>query len=212
MKKLIFMCMFALLLIIQTPVVSVAESTTNAGLVNPSLVNSLRQGGYILYVRHGEATIGEDQPNLIFSDCATQRNLTEEGKRQASLYGQKLRVLQIPVLTPVSASPFCRTRETAELAFGAGNVQVDSFWTKVYNLSGNVTTEERENTLATLTTILEKEPPTGLNKVIIAHSFPSGTGLGEIPFLGTVILKPKGQGNGYDIVDRLSFNELSSLQ
>ncbi|MCS4438767.1 hypothetical protein JTS92_10110 [Clostridium botulinum] len=34
--------------------------------MNRSLLDLLRNGGYILYVRHGEATVGEDQPNLIF--------------------------------------------------------------------------------------------------------------------------------------------------
>lgn len=211
MKKLVWICMIAVLFFMQTAAVSAQESMTHTGLVNPTLMNSLRQGGYILYVRHGEATAGEDQPNLIFSDCATQRNLSAQGKQQATLYGQKVRALQIPFETPVVASPFCRTRETAELAFGAGNVQVDPFWTKVYNLGGQVTAEERDSTLAFLTSILEKNPPEGKNKVIIAHNFPPGIGLGEIPYLGTVIIKPKGQGNGYDIVDRISFNELLGL-
>lgn len=211
MKKLVLICFVAVLFFLQTVTVSAEEREVHAGLVNPALVNSLRQGGYILYVRHGEATAGEDQPNLIFSDCATQRNLSAQGKQQAALYGQKIRALQIPFKTPVVASPFCRTRETAELAFGAGNVQVDPFWTKVYKLSGQVSAEERESTLAGLTSILEEKPPEGMNKVIIAHSFPPGMGLGEIPFLGTVIIKPKGQGNGYDIVDLVSFNELLGL-
>lgn len=211
MKKLVWICMIAVFFFMQTADVSAEERTTHTGLVNPTLVNSLRQGGYILYVRHGEATVGEDQPNLIFSDCATQRNLSAQGKQEASLYGEKLRDLQIPLQTPVVASPFCRTRETAELAFGAGNVQVDPFWTKVNNLSGQVTTEERDSTLASLTSILEKDPPEGMNKVIIAHRFPPGIGLGEIPHLGTVIVKPKGQGNGYDIVDRISFTEFLGL-
>src|SRR5690606_1467665 len=112
----------------------------------------------------------------------------------------------------VQASPFCRTRETAELAFGEGNVQVDPFWFKIYNLGGHVTTAEQESTLAALTSVLEKIPSSGTNTVIVAHSFPPGIGLGEIPYLGTVVVKPRGQGNGYDIVDKMSLAELSSMQ
>ncbi|MGG3839108.1 hypothetical protein ABEV00_19090 [Paenibacillus thiaminolyticus] len=46
-------------------------------------MEALRNGGYILYMRHGEATMGQDFPHVIFDDCGTQRNLSEEGKRQA---------------------------------------------------------------------------------------------------------------------------------
>ncbi|WP_225229242.1 histidine phosphatase family protein [Paenibacillus gallinarum] len=211
MRKFVWIGVIVVLLFMQSANVMAEERTTHTNFLNPALVNLLRQGGYILYVRHGEATVGEDQPNYVLSDCATQRNLSAQGKQQATLYGQKVRNLQIPFQTPVIASPFCRTRETAELAFGAGNVQVDPFWTKVYKLSGQVNAEERESTLSGLTSILEKNPPEGMNKVIIAHSFPPGIGLGEIPFLGTVIIKPKGQGNGYDIVDLVSFNEILGL-
>lgn len=212
MKRLVYACMLSLLLIIPMQMVWVAGSTTKASPVNLSLLNSLRQGGYILFVRHGEATVGEDQPYLVFSDCSTQRNLSEEGKRQALLFGEVLRNLQIPVQTPVLASPFCRTRESAELAFGEENVQLDPFWIRIYNLSGDVTTSEQKSTLAALTSVLEKVPSSGTNKVIIAHSFPNGVGLGEIPYLGTVVVKPRGQGNGYDIVDKISLAELLSLQ
>ncbi|WP_246014465.1 histidine phosphatase family protein [Paenibacillus rhizophilus] len=189
-----------------------AAGAATPGPVNPSLLDSLRQGGYILYVRHGEATAGEDRPNLDFSDCSTQRNLSEEGRRQAAALGEALRRLQIPVQTPVLASPFCRTRETAELAFGEGNVQTDPFWIRIYRLSGNVTPSEQEAALAALTSVLEKAPPSGTNQVIVAHGFPKGTGLGEIPNLGTVVVKPKGQGRGYEIIDRISLPELLSVR
>lgn len=75
--------------------------------MNNSLLNLLRSGGYILYARHGEATVGEDQPNLNFRDCATQRNLSGLGRIQAIYFGEYLRALQIPVSYPIIASqPF----------------------------------------------------------------------------------------------------------
>ncbi|MNW19521.1 hypothetical protein D3C71_2195470 [compost metagenome] len=60
--------------------------------------------------------------------------------------------------------------------------------------------------------MLEKIPSTGTNTVIIAHSFPPGIGLGEIPYLGTVVVKPRGQGNGYDVVGKIPLAEWSSIQ
>lgn len=211
MKRLVGICMLSILLIIQAPIIGAEGSKVKGNPVNPALLNSLRQGGYILYVRHGEAGMGVDQPNLDFGNCRTQSNLTEEGRRQAKLYGEVLRSLRIPVQTPVQASPFCRTRESAELAFGRGNVQVAPFWVQIYKLSGQVTPAEQDSTLAALTSVLEKAQPPGTNKVIFAHSFPKGVGLGEIANLGTIVVRPRGSGKGYEVVDQISLNELLSL-
>lgn len=179
--------------------------------IHPSLVNALQQGGYILYARHGEATVGRDQANFRFNSCFTQRNLSMFGKTQAITFGQTIRRLGIPIQYPVLASPFCRTRETAELAFGRENVQVDSFWVKVYELSGNPRNGEKRRINDSINTALEAKPIPGYNKVIIAHSFPGNNGLGQIPDMGTVVLKPYGEGNGYAIVARLSLHELATL-
>ena len=179
--------------------------------MDDSLLNSLRKGGFILYARHGEATVGEDLPYFNFQDCLTQRNLSEYGRRQATYYGEMLRYLQIPTQSPVSTSPFCRTIETAQLAFGVGNVQVNPFWFEIYRLSGDLPSSDRQIILNSFKSVLETMPVDGNNKVIVAHSFPKGEGLGDIPFMGTVILKPKGAGNGYEIVGRLSLEDWSKL-
>lgn len=48
--------------------------------------------------------------------------------------------------------------------------------------------------------------------VIVAHSFPKGIGLSQIPDMGTVIVKPLGQGNGYEVVAKLSLADLLNLE
>lgn len=58
-----------------------------------------------------------------------------------------------------------------------------------------------------LTSVLEKMPSNGTNQVIVSHSFPQGVGLGEIPNIGTVVVRPRGQGNGYEIIDRITLAE-----
>jgi hypothetical protein len=117
--------------------------------LNGALLNMLRQGGYILYARHGEATVGEDQRNLSFRDCNTQRNLSMYGRRQAVYYGEILRSLNIPISYPVISSPFCRAIETAKLAFGWENIAINPFWFDVYRLSGNLSTIEQNRILGT---------------------------------------------------------------
>lgn len=89
----------------------------------------LREGGYILYARHGEATVGEDQPYLNFQCCHTQKNLSEAGRSEAVYYGQLLRYWKIPIRTPIIASPFGRTIETVHLAFPYAPIRIDPLYT-----------------------------------------------------------------------------------
>ncbi|WP_280770760.1 histidine phosphatase family protein [Salipaludibacillus daqingensis] len=181
-------------------------------LATRSLLSSLREGGYIFYARHGEATVGVDQADSDLQDCATQRNLSETGRRQAVTYGEGFRNLDIPVQFPVETSPFCRSIETANLAFGQENVRVEPFWFQVYRLFENITFEEQQRIIQQVDSVLETSPSQGTNTLIIAHSFPEGVGLGQIPNMGTVIVRPLGQGNGYEVVAKLTLRGFTDLQ
>jgi hypothetical protein len=179
--------------------------------LNKSLLDLLREGGYILYARHGEATVGIDQPYLNFQNCFTQRNISETGRRQATYYGAILRRLQIPISYPILASPFCRAVETGQLAFERRNVQIDPFWFQVYRLSGNLSDLEQKRILNTLQAKLEIKPPQGSNTLVIAHSFTQGMALGQIANMETVIVRPLGRGRRYEIIDKLSLEKLAEL-
>jgi len=175
------------------------------------ILNLLRAGGYNLYVRHGEATVGKDQPYFNFQYCYTQRNLSDYGRREAVYFGQMLRYWQIPINSPIIASPMCRTVETAQLAFPALYIQINPFWFEINKLGGNISSIEQQQILKNSQSQLEKIPPHGTNQVIIAHSFPSGIGLGKISNMGMVIVKPKGEGNGYEIVKQIPLADLATL-
>ena len=56
-------------------------------------------------------------------DRAGQRNLSPEGIEQARTLGEAFRALEIP-LDRILASPVFRARDTAELAFGADEIEV----------------------------------------------------------------------------------------
>ena len=62
-----------------------------------------------------------DQDPVDLKDCRTQRNLSAAGRRDARLIGKGVRRLEVKV-GAVLSSPFCRTRETARLAFGRATV------------------------------------------------------------------------------------------
>lgn len=173
-----------------------------------AVIHDIQKGGYILYMRHGEATVGQDRPIVNFQDCSTQRNLSNTGREQAKMLGESMRKLNIPVQNPVVASPYCRTRETAELAFGSGNVVVDTSLANVTKLSdSSISAEEKQSIVTQVEKKLEMEPLSGTNKVIIGHAFPAGVAVGENPYMGTVVIKPKGPGNGYEVVQKISLQD-----
>ncbi|MEO2258814.1 histidine phosphatase family protein [Paenibacillus amylolyticus] len=186
-------------------------STWGAEITGSSLIKDLQKGGYILYIRHGDATVGEDQQNFSLTDCTTQRNLSVLGKEQAEKYGEAIRKLNIPLQIPVEASPLCRTLQTAQIAFGTQQVKVNDFWLNIYNLSQNPSTEKINSTLQAFTNEIEQIPPTHVNRVIIAHSFPPGIGVGELASMETVILKPLGDQKGYEVIGKMTLEDVLQL-
>jgi phosphohistidine phosphatase SixA len=79
---------------------------------------ALRQPGAVALIRHARAPGTGDPPGFRPGDCATQRNLSEEGRAQARRLGEALRTRGI-VVGRVLSSEWCRARDTAMLAFGA---------------------------------------------------------------------------------------------
>jgi hypothetical protein len=77
---------------------------------------ALKAPGSIVLFRHALAPGGGDPPGFKAGDCSTQRNLSDEGRVQAQRIGQTLRERGIPVQA-VWHSEWCRTRDTAQLAF-----------------------------------------------------------------------------------------------
>ncbi len=74
------------------------------------------QDGTVVLFRHANAPGGGDPPGLKIGDCSTQRNLDDAGRAQARRIGERFRDRRIRV-GAVLTSQWCRTRETAELAF-----------------------------------------------------------------------------------------------
>ena len=78
----------------------------------------LRRGGLVLLMRHAETEPGLGDPQgFRLDDCATQRNLSAAGREHAQRIGARLRDGKVPVAM-VYTSPWCRCRDTAQLAFG----------------------------------------------------------------------------------------------
>jgi phosphohistidine phosphatase SixA len=79
-----------------------------------ALLDALRSGGHIGFMRHARAPGSDDPPNFRLGDCSTQRNLSDGGRQQAREIGAFLRDEGFAGVRLVS-SQWCRCRETAEL-------------------------------------------------------------------------------------------------
>jgi phosphohistidine phosphatase SixA len=87
-------------------------------LEGKALLAALQRGGHTLYFRHTATDFSQNDAKMRgLDDCANQRALSEEGRRQAKALGAAIRKLALPI-GDVQASPYCRTVETATLAFG----------------------------------------------------------------------------------------------
>jgi len=93
---------------------------------------ALRAGGTIALMRHARAPGTGDPPNFRLDDCATQRNLSAEGRRQAEEVGERFKARGI-VVERVLSSRWCRSLDTARLAFGnriEPHPSLDSFFSE----------------------------------------------------------------------------------
>jgi phosphohistidine phosphatase SixA len=84
------------------------------------------QPGTIVLFRHALAPGTGDPPGFRLDDCSTQRNLNDEGRAQARRIGEAFRQRRIEV-GAVWSSQWCRTRDTADLAFPGRRVDQPAF-------------------------------------------------------------------------------------
>jgi phosphohistidine phosphatase SixA len=181
---------------------TVAATPTPAGVLASDaykvLIADLRQGGYVIYLRHAMTATTSEPAVGDLADCSWQRNLSDDGRRQAASVGSRLSEQKIPVAA-IEASPFCRARQTAELAFGrAPKVNADLFYHTTQ------TAEQVAAANAKLKARLGERPPPGGNLVLIGHSpTMKGAAAVELSEGEGAIVKPNGNGT-FRIVARLT--------
>ncbi len=160
-----------------------------AALAEPGLLSALRGGGLVIFLRHAETgSSAPDQANAVLGDCATQRNLDEAGRAQSVAIGAAFRELGIPV-SRVLASPFCRTLETAALAFGGAEPELG------LSLPRHVDAAAHRRMGDSLRALLP-EPGFAGNWVLVGHSYHimGAGGPAPRPQGAAVVLRPEGQG------------------
>jgi len=84
--------------------------------LNQNMINELKQGGKLIFIRHAIAPGGGDPINFDIKKCSTQRNLSVSGRKQASEIGSFFKNNNI-LIDKVYSSEWCRCKETALIAF-----------------------------------------------------------------------------------------------
>ena len=97
-------------------------SLPSPALADETLWSLLKKGGQVVLMRHAVTTPGVgDPPGFRLDDCSTQRNLTDDGRRDAQRVGAEFRARGV-VVENVLSSPWCRCVESASLAFGKAEI------------------------------------------------------------------------------------------
>jgi len=164
------------------------------------LLAELRQGGYVLFLRHTSTDFSQDDSRMTrFEDCATQRNLTDKGRAEARALGEHVKRLKIPI-GEVLASPFCRTMETARLAFGKARATGE--------VRGGPLSADDPARYAPLRELLSSKVAQGENLVIASHGNPFRALAGP-PYLAEgemAVVRPEGGGR-FSVIARIRLTD-----
>jgi phosphohistidine phosphatase SixA len=164
------------------------------------LIEQLRAGGYVLYLRHTSTDFSQNDSRMTsYEDCASQRNLTDRGREEARAIGEHVKRLKIPI-GEVLASPFCRTMETARLAFGKAHATND--------VRGGPARTDDAARYAPLRKLLSSKIPKGQNLVISSHGNPFHAVAGP-PYLAEgeiAVVRPE-DGERFSVIARIPLTD-----
>jgi phosphohistidine phosphatase SixA len=181
-----------------------------AGSAQPEWIAALRQGGYVIVLRHGATYPDQaDTDPLNFKDTSKQRQLNDQGRAAAKAMGEALRKLKIPV-SSVQTSLFFRAVETGKL-LGFGEVTSTADITE-----GGLVVSPNENSRrqAALRKLAGTVPPAGSNVILVSHKPNILDAFGkdwiDIREGESSIFKPDGNG-GYTLLTRVQADQWSKF-
>jgi broad specificity phosphatase PhoE len=165
----------------------------------------IRDGGYILYIRHAQRekwndVTAFDAVDLLKSDVLAETSsyrravcLTEQGVEESKLMGEVFRLAGIQV-DKVVASPSCRARQTAMNAFG----RIDKLSSALLHRTAVMKEQHKAFALQTRQIIDSLSPSPGKNDVVVAHS-------GTMRFDGPILIDVNETGGKLDERDETGF-------
>jgi len=186
----------------QQPTDDTAELQLHASPHAYLMVESLRRGGLILFVRHGMTSLdNRDQDDVRLADCRTQQSLSQAGRTLAAEVGVAVRELRLPV-GPVFTSAYCRCRETADLMFGSG-LRVADLAVDEHN--------DGDAGVRLLSVIARMPPPVG-DTVIVGHLQSAEQAYGVVPDEGEMlVIAPAHDGQGPELIGHITATQWNDV-
>ena len=89
---------------------------SNSANSNEKVINSLKEGGKLIFIRHAYAPGNGDPENFNLKNCSSQRNLNQKGIDQSRKIGLFFTENKIQI-DKVLTSEWCRCKDTAKYAF-----------------------------------------------------------------------------------------------
>ena len=156
----------------------------------------LQQGGQVVLIRHAVTDPGVgDPPGFKLDDCSTQRNLSDAGRAEARRLGASLREHGIPVAR-VLASPWCRTLETARIAFGV-DAQKEPALANLFEHGQN-----RDRQVAAFRTLVAAAPKQG-NLILVTHGSTTLAFTGISPATAEMVIVTPARDGGFQVAGRI---------
>jgi len=165
MKSLSLMSVFLVGLMMLSVPLMAAEKKLVVKPASKEIINDLKKGGFVIYMRHGPTDTSKPDrvPNVDLEDCTTQRPLTEEGRVVSAGVGNAIRKAGIPI-GEVIVSPMCRTKDTAQAAFGTDfSVNLN------LRYSSNFTSDKKLVASKITLELISRIVKPGTNRVLVAH-------------------------------------------
>lgn len=181
---------------------STLVASTLAQAADGAIWANLKQGGYVILMRHGpvDSLTHSTHPRAEFENCVGQNNLSPQGQQEMAQLGRAFKKKRIPI-GAVLASPFCRTQDTARIAFG--KVHVWDALDLQTELPDDEAAKRSEEVAARIGQFKGKK-----NLVLVTHQPNIDSLTLELVERGTIlVLKPSG-GAGFSVVGRIALEDL----
>tara|TARA_B100001121_G_scaffold289047_1_gene287663 strand:+ start:378 stop:935 length:558 start_codon:yes stop_codon:yes gene_type:complete len=149
--------------------------------LNKNLIDQLEEGGKLIFIRHAYAPGSGDPSNFNLNDCSSQRNLSEDGRKQAQYIGKFFIENKIKI-HKVLSSEWCRCKETAKIAFKNFSTKsfLNSFYSAKYAKNKDKQIEAMENYI--------KDFKSNKNLILVTHYVLISEALNYGPSSGEIVV------------------------
>ena len=160
-----------------------------------NLINQLEDGGKLIFIRHAYAPGNGDPAGFNLNDCSTQRNLSDDGRKQAQRIGEFFNKNKIEI-DKVLSSEWCRCKETAKIAFK--NYSTNSFLNSFYSLKYAKNKDKQIKALNDYIINLKSNK----NLILVTHYVLISEVLGYGPSSGEIVVSDK----NFNIIGSIEIN------